>query len=158
MASWLKRLFQSGGNTDEVGKHLAEQHIDFDSGISQRTGLDFNAAINAHMAWKKRLETLLANTEGRDVLDPLHVCRDDQCDLGKWIHGDAAHRHGASEEYNRLRKAHADFHQAAAKVIILAQAGKDTEAQEELHAGEFMRNSIRVKTELSRMYLDLGGE
>lgn len=157
MASWLQRLFQSGAQSDALDKELATQAVNFDSAVSQQSGLDFNAAINAHLAWKKRLDDLLTSPNGREALDPLHVCRDDQCDLGKWIHGNAARIYGTNESFSRLRKVHADFHQAAAKVITLAQAGKDEEAQEALHTGDFARNSNRVKTELSRMYLDLGG-
>ena len=148
MASWLKKLFQTGHapETDKA-KHNAVLEP------NSSPALDVHAAIQAHIAWKQRLEDLLA-TDTRDGLDPLHVCRDDQCALGKWIHGDDAERYVHSEAYKRLRTAHADFHQAAAKVIILAQAGDDEHAREELHTGAFAHASAKVKRELARIGLD----
>ncbi|BBP02097.1 CZB domain-containing protein [Sulfuriferula nivalis] len=156
MASWFTRLFQSAEYNEVKPRHRKQSEQQVGSIASLDLGLDVNAAINAHMAWKKRLDDLLASQNGRDALDPLHVCRDDQCEPGKWIHGEVAIMLSESEEYHRLRAAHADFHQAAAKVITLVQSGRDDEARESLTTGEFARNSSRVKTELSRMYLDLG--
>ena len=43
-------------------------------------------AINAHIHWKIRLEKYLDGTS-EEKLDPKLVSRDDQCKLGKWIHG-----------------------------------------------------------------------
>lgn len=155
MASWLARLFRSAEYNEVKSRHRDHSVRQVGSITSLDLGFDVNAAINAHMAWKKRLDDLLASQNGRDALDPLHVCRDDQCVLGKWIHGEIAIKLSESEDYHRLRAAHADFHQAAAKVITLVQSGRDDEARESLTTGEFARNSGRVKTELSRMYLDL---
>jgi hypothetical protein len=151
MASWLKKLFQTGSSV-AAGDDKAAANIILDQKHSEDT-LDVHAAIQAHMAWKQRLEDLLA-TDSRDGLDPLHVCRDDQCQLGKWIHSDTAAPYVTSESYKQLRSAHADFHQAAAKVIILAQVGDDIQASEELHTGEFVRASARVKQALARIGLN----
>jgi methyl-accepting chemotaxis protein len=148
MASWLKKLFQTGHapETDKAGQNAVLE--------SNNTHvLDVHAAIQAHMAWKQRLEDFLA-TDTRDSLDPLHVCRDDQCALGKWIHGDHAGRYVHTEAYRNLRTAHADFHQAAARVVILAQAGDDEHAREELNTGAFAKASSKVKRELARIGLD----
>ncbi len=92
----------------------------------------------------------------RDALDPLQVCRDDQCELWRWIYGEASRRFHALEGFRRLRITHADFHQAAARAVALAQQGQDEAAREEIAHGEFARTSVRIKSELAKLYLDLG--
>jgi hypothetical protein len=87
-----------------------------------RNALDIPAAIAAHLAWKKRLEVFLGS-DCRDVLDPLNVCRDDRCELGRWIHG------------------------------LAAQARRDVQAYEEFRRGEFARASVRIQSELAKLYL-----
>ncbi len=151
MASWLKALFQTGAAA--AASKSGEKAVS-DPNTSKAPMLDVHAAMQAHMAWKQRLEDLLEKVDTRDSLDPLHVCRDDQCQLGKWIHSDAAAHYATSEAYKTLRTAHADFHQAAAKVIILAQSGDDEQAREVLHTGAFAKASAKVKRELARIGLD----
>lgn len=48
-------------------------------------------AIQAHVKWKMRLQDYMNGTS-EEKLDPIVICRDDQCTMGKWIHG-AALRH-----------------------------------------------------------------
>ncbi len=157
MASWLKRLlFRDDPATAAApGAPAATGHAAPADQPPERDGLNFETAISAHMAWKKRLDDLL-DADLRDVLDPLQVCRDDQCELGRWLHGPGALKHGQREGYQRLRAVHADFHQAAARVVTLAQAGQDAAAREEMTRGSFAKCSAQVKAELARLYLDIG--
>ena len=117
-----------------------------------RNALDIPGAIAAHLAWKRRLEDFLAS-DCRDVLDPLHVCRDDQCSLGRWIHGLGAQRYAGNPGFQRLRATHADFHFAAARVVALAQGRRDAQAREEILRGEFAKTSIRIQSELAKLYV-----
>jgi len=53
---------------------------------------------------------------------------DDQCLLGKWLHGDAKRAVGNPQAFTMLRDVHAEFHKAAAAILSLARAGKVREA------------------------------
>ena len=46
---------------------------------------DFDKAIDAHRQWKVKLRAAIAE---RGHLDADTICKDDQCPLGKWIHGE----------------------------------------------------------------------
>jgi hypothetical protein len=117
-------------------------------------GLDFKGAIDAHMAWKVRLEKCMAgnNEEGLKV-DV--VCRDDQCVLGKWIHGPGGQQFGYLREFQEMKMEHMRFHLAAGDVLACCVAGDKEGAAEKLRAGEYPRASARVKLHLSRLYVQL---
>lgn len=87
-------------------------------------------AINAHILWKIRLEKYLDGTS-EEKLDPSVICRDDQCKLGKWIHG-PAHNYfqGDNESLQMLRDDHAHFHVTAASVVTKVQENNIAAAEE----------------------------
>ena len=117
-------------------------------------GLDFQAAIQAHAAWKERL---LAVVQGRsqERLEYATVCRDDQCALGKWIHGDGGRSHRHRPTFTELRDAHAEFHVAAGEVLKEATDGDREQAGKLLVAGKFAQNSSRVQSLLAKLMLDV---
>lgn len=108
-------------------------------------------AINAHVKWKARLEDYLAGGS-QEQLDPMAICRDDQCALGKWIHGPALKHFHGNETFHQLRADHAQFHYVAANVITHAQAN-DTAAANAIFNGEYLQTSrkvIQALTDLNR--------
>ena len=110
-------------------------------------------AIGAHGAWKLKLKT--AVTTGRSETTPATVGRDDQCEFGKWLHGqgiDAGTRAGMP--YQVVRRLHAEFHQCAGKVLALGLDGKRTEASQLLD-GEFTARSEKLVTALSKWRSEL---
>lgn len=125
---------------------------DADSG--KVAGLDFKGAIDAHMAWKVRLEKCMGgnNEEGLKV-DV--VCRDDQCVLGKWIYGPGGQQFGHLREFQEMKMEHMRFHLAAGDVLACCVAGDKDGASEKLKAGDYPRASARVKLHLSRLYVQL---
>jgi methyl-accepting chemotaxis protein len=76
-----------------------------------------------------------------EKLDPKVVCRDDQCDLGKWIHERKKIDKGA--EHAELAREHAAFHVHAASVLDAVAANKAQEAQQILD-GPYARISAKV--------------
>jgi hypothetical protein len=151
--AWLERLLgPNAAPAREMEAAAAIAPVFRPTSQVVRNALDIPAAIAAHLAWKKRLEVFLGS-DCRDVLDPLNVCRDDRCELGRWIHGLAAQRYGGVAGYHQLRAAHADFHCAAARIVMLAQARRDVQAYEEFRRGEFARASVRIQSELAKLYL-----
>ena len=99
-------------------------------------------AINAHIKWKIRLEKYLDGTS-EEKLDPNVVCRDDQCVLGKWIHGPALNHFHDDEGFATLRADHARFHIVAGQEVNKVIAN-DKVAADTLLKGEYMEASRRV--------------
>jgi len=108
-------------------------------------------AINAHVRWKIRLDRCLNGTS-EETLDPKVICRDDQCVLGKWIHGPAQKHFHGNEYLNILREHHANFHILASRVVERIQAN-DKLAAEKILFGDYNEHSrivIRDLTELGK--------
>lgn len=156
LLNWFKAL-ASGKKEDESAAEAsvpaASPPAD-DPESGKIAGLDFKGAIEAHMAWKVRLEKCMAgdNEEGLKV-DV--VSRDDQCVLGKWIHGVGGEKFGRLREFQEMKMEHMRFHLAAGDVLACYLAGDKDGAAEKLRSGEYRRASSRVKLLLSRLYVKL---
>ncbi len=117
-------------------------------------GLDFATAIQAHRNWKSRLAKYVDGNSD-EQLDYRVICRDDQCALGKWIHGSGGADFGHLPSFEELKAMHGQFHHAAGEVVRLHDEHKDREAQRQLRAGEYPRYSIKVMGLLSLLYLEV---
>lgn len=104
--------------------------------------MNFDEAITVHQRWKTRLRMQIDGNAG-EVLDPAQVCKDDQCDLGKWIHGEGHHQMGGKPEFLEVKGSHAHFHKVAGDVLTSARRGDKTEANAIL-VGPFFEASSRV--------------
>jgi methyl-accepting chemotaxis protein len=102
-------------------------------------GMDFDAAINAHRQWRRRLLDMLTGAS-QEKFDPEVVGCDDKCALGQWIYGSCKPAMGNDPLCENLRLAHHGFHQCAAEVIRHHGAGRVTNARQ-LLAGEFVKRS-----------------
>lgn len=108
-------------------------------------------AINAHILWKIRLEKYMKGTS-EEKLDPKVICLDNQCKLGKWIHGTAQEHFKDDESLTYLREEHAKFHVFASHIVTKVQAN-DLAAAQELFEGDYKYTSRKVifaLTELSK--------
>ncbi len=92
----------------------------------------FDQAIEAHRAWKVRLRQAIAD---RARLDAETLCRDDQCPLGKWIHGPGGARWGSRPGFTALTDKHAEFHREAGAVARRINAADYTQAERLIGAG-----------------------
>jgi len=116
-----------------------------------RGEIDLSKAVEAHIHWKLRLQKYLDGNSS-ETLDPMVICRDDQCELGKWIHGPAMKHFYEMDEFHELRADHAQFHYVAANVVKGVQED-DRPAAEALLKGEYAHISHKVVialTELNR--------
>lgn len=104
--------------------------------------MDWMEIIGAHVMWKQRLTSYLAGTS-TETLDPDTIRMDDRCALGKWIYGDGQAM-AALSRLEEVRNLHAQFHQHAAEVVSLHQAGNTVDAEKLLN-GEYSRLSERLK-------------
>ncbi len=106
-----------------------------------------NTAITAHARWKDELRQAIDHGE---LPDPLAVRADDRCDLGKWIHGEGT-SYQTLHEYQNLKSAHAQFHDAAAHVVEMIMNGHKADAGIDLESGTFAAATVKVINAISRL-------
>jgi len=79
-------------------------------------------------------------------LNPSVVGADNQCELGKWIHGDGK-KNANNPKFKELTIEHAKFHTSAAEIIKKADTGQNMSAETTLGAkSEFADRSMKVVT------------
>lgn len=93
--------------------------------------MNFFEAINAHVAWKVRLQKHIKG-ESDERLNASVVGRDDLCTLGKWIYTHLE-QHGELPLFRQVQVQHADFHRCAAEIIESVNRGEQAEAEHKLH-------------------------
>jgi Chemoreceptor zinc-binding domain len=108
-------------------------------------------AINGHVKCKVHLQNYL---EGRlkEQLDPMVICLDDRCVLGKWIHGPAFKHFHENPTFYQLRAFHAQMHVIAGNVIkhVLANERTAAEALMEEKYKEASRKVVKALAELNQ--------
>ena len=114
-----------------------------------RSEVNITECIDAHMKWKGRLNSYLDGTS-KEQLDSMVICRDDQCVLGKWIHGPALNYFQNDEDFHKLRADHANFHFVAGSVVKKAQEN-DREGSNALLKNEYARASRDVIQDLTEL-------
>jgi Chemoreceptor zinc-binding domain len=111
--------------------------------------MNFDQAVSAHVQWKSKLATYIAKPD--HSLNADTVAKDNECDLGKWLHGEGR-KYAKLSEFQKLVTDHARFHVAAADVVRKANAGQ--KASEEVALGsksEYAAASNAVVTSLMHM-------
>lgn len=111
------------------------------SGI-EADDLDFEKWVQVHSNWRQRL-TLYVDGRNQEELDEFHICRDDQCELGKWIHGRGAHYYGDVVVFQELCSRHAVFHRCAGAVVSCYKEKGSEDARRLLHR-EFDTTSMQI--------------
>lgn len=114
-----------------------------------RSDINIADALIAHVSWKARLENYL-NGNSAEELDPMVICRDDQCMLGKWIHGPALTYLNDNDGFFKLRKDHANFHFVAGNVVKKMQENDKTAAYA-LMQNEYDRVSSEIVNDLMEL-------
>jgi hypothetical protein len=145
----MKRWISGAAAADE-GQDAPEgedRHAEID-------GLNFMGAIDAHMKWKNRLTAYIQGRGGENLMVEI-VSNDDQCALGRWLHGPAGARYREIPTFTEIEHYHAQFHRSAGQVLATAQAGRRDEAMELLQHGDYLRNSERVKMLLAKLFVQL---
>lgn len=108
----------------------------------QEEDLDFQKWIAAHRNWRRRLQDYIEG-KSQEQLDETLICKDDRCDLGKWIHGNGQKFYGGEATFQHLLGDHAAFHRAAGSIVEQHKQGNEKEARRTL-TGDFDLNSVRV--------------
>jgi hypothetical protein len=94
-----------------------------------------DAALSAHAQWRKRLENAIS--AGQSEFKVNIVKRDNSCQFGQWLYG-LPQGDKKSEDFNKVKALHADFHKTAGEILELALAGKKEEALKKLeYSGQY---------------------
>ncbi len=148
-------------NLDSKATAPASKQPGSEMGLDAKTAsivlaeLDIDTAIAAHENWKVRLNNQIAGTS-TEKLDPDFICLDNQCVLGKWLHGPGRERLGKYPAFTVLVARHQYFHVQASTVAAHAQAGDMTAADKVLN-GPFKHASTQVVLLLKELKRGLGG-
>jgi methyl-accepting chemotaxis protein len=94
--------------------------------------MDLDIAIQKHAEWKFKLRNALGNCE---TLDAAAISKDNNCEFGKWLHGEAKTLYGKIGGHLKCVTDHAAFHVEAGKVAAAINAKKMGEAEHLMAAG-----------------------
>jgi methyl-accepting chemotaxis protein len=94
--------------------------------------MDLTSAVGKHAEWKTKFRTAIKKKEQMDVAT---IAKDNCCELGKWLHGEAKSQFGRMASYTECVAKHAVFHTEAAKVATAINSGKYTVAEAMLDGG-----------------------
>jgi methyl-accepting chemotaxis protein len=104
--------------------------------------MDFEQAMMKHAEWKSKLRTALY---GKEQLDPAAVSKDNLCEFGKWLYGEAMHLHASKPAFRKCVEEHAAFHREAGRVAVAIQEKRIEEAEKMLAPGsDYSEVSKRV--------------
>lgn len=121
--------------------------------VSNETGIDLDKALEKHSDWKVKLRTAISK---REAMDAAMISKDDCCDFGKWLHGEAKSKLGHRASYSECVSKHAAFHVEAGKVATMINAKKFTEAEKMLGNGaSFVSASTAVGVAIMRLKKDI---
>jgi Chemoreceptor zinc-binding domain len=115
--------------------------------------MDLDTAIEKHAEWKLKFRSAISK---REQLDATAIAKDDRCELGRWLHGEAKQLLGKRPSYSACLNKHAAFHSEAAKVAELINAGRYEEAERMLSSGTpYMLASSSVGVAIMNLKLEL---
>jgi methyl-accepting chemotaxis protein len=137
------RFRVSNGDSDVRGSAFAAHSSSVDLAMLQ-------TAINAHSAWRSRLKA--ASASGKLDVPVSTVRSDNQCPFGKWLYGsDLPPAEKQTEQYRKVKRLHAQFHEEASKVAQLATSGQQAAAEKALGlSGDFTKTSSALMDALDQ--------
>lgn len=103
--------------------------------------MDFDGAIRKHAEWKFKFHDALYRETS---LDAASISPDNQCEVGKWLHGEAASQFGGLPAYAKCVQAHANFHREAGKVAVAINQKRKDDVGRMLTAGSPFSEASRV--------------
>ncbi len=139
---------------DAEPERVSEMGLDAKAAEAVLNEIDIDTAIAAHENWKLRLQNYLSGNS-EEVLRPEVICLDDQCDLGKWLHGPGQQRLGKYPSFSVLIARHKYFHIQASSVVAMAQANDKDKATQTLE-GSYRYASSQVVLMLKDLKRGLG--
>jgi len=116
--------------------------------------MDLNEAIQKHAQWKFRFREALLKNES---MDANVIAKDNQCDVGKWLHSEAKSLYAQRPAYAECLARHAAFHAEAGKIATTINAHHKDEAERMLANGSpFSEASKAVSVALIELQNEIG--
>jgi len=82
---------------------------------------EITQAVAAHGQWKSKLR--LAIDTGQSEPTPERVKQDCNCGFGKWLYNGIDDANKASDDYQLIKRLHADFHKEAGAILEMGLNG-----------------------------------
>lgn len=116
--------------------------------------MDLDSAIGKHAEWKLKFRSAISKKESMDAET---IKKDNCCELGKWLHGEAKTKFGRLVSHTDCVQKHAVFHTEAGKVAIAINAKKYVEAEAMINAGTtFAQASSAVGVAIMKLKKEAG--
>jgi hypothetical protein len=148
---WLRRA--SAENPASAASAEEENTTILPGRPARAVDLDAIEAIEAHMRWKARLESLLFGSR-QAPLQADRIFRDNLSTLGRWLYGPGSERFGTLETFADLRRYNAEFHRHAGQAVLAFNAGRREEAIRMVTSGDYVRASSRIRQTLARLFAE----
>lgn len=103
--------------------------------------IDTDRALCAHEHWKEKLQ---AHLQGKSTEQ---ACDGSECAMGRWLRSESAGSLGQYSSFSALRDSHQRFHDAAAEMLVLAEIGRQQDAEQLLN-GELVRLNHNIVQQL----------
>ncbi|QFY44214.1 chemotaxis protein [Candidatus Methylospira mobilis] len=111
--------------------------------------MNLDEALHKHAEWKTKLRTAIFKKE---AVDASTIAKDNCCDLGRWLYGEAYKSYGDLGTYKICVQKHANFHSEAGKIAFLINDKKYDEADLALAAhSPYAQASNEVATAIVRL-------
>lgn len=111
--------------------------------------MNLDIALAKHAEWKLKFRSAISKQE---KMDATSIAKDNCCDFGKWLHGEAKTQYSALTGYKDCVSKHAEFHKEAGKVASVINSGKYSEADAMLGAGSaYTHSSNAVGASIMRL-------
>ncbi len=94
--------------------------------------MDLDNAIGKHAEWKVKLRAAITKKE---TMDAATIAKDNACELGQWLHGEAKTKYGQTASHAECLAKHAAFHAEAGKVASAINAKRYDDAEAMLALG-----------------------
>lgn len=94
--------------------------------------MDLKQAIEKHAEWKLKFRKAISEHE---TMDAETISKDNCCELGKWLHGEAKSKFSKLPTYSDCVAKHATFHIEAGKVAKTINAKNFSGAEALLGSG-----------------------
>jgi len=103
--------------------------------------MDLNEAITKHAEWKLKFRKAIS---GHETMDAATISKDNCCELGKWLHGEAKTKFAGMAAHSECLKSHATFHVEAGQIAKTINEKKFDAAEAMLGSGTGYDSATRA--------------
>ncbi len=116
--------------------------------------MDLDHAIQKHAEWKMNFRKAITQQE---TMDTATIGKDDCCELGKWLHGEAKIKYGKLASHGNCMNKHASFHTEAKKVAVTINKKMYANAEAMLGLGtQYTNASTAVAIAITQLKKEAG--